>query len=193
MRIYIPIGSNCDISHFLRKNNMRICAFPFDWNCTPLKSVYNILTNNFSFFLEDIFIGERIKRLYFEDNEKDETIIENDFIYPVICKKYSTLFPHDYKSVDSENLLNVKEKYKKRIERFNKYINRPDLEIFMIFCNVDFTLNEWQKTVYDKFNIDISSLQKENNIYIDKIKDFYKDKTNIKILSFKEFTEYLNL
>lgn len=186
MKIYIPIGSNCEVSHFLRTNNMRTCAFPFDWNCAPLKSVYNILVNNFDFFLEDIFIGERIHRLYFDDNEHGETKIDNEFIYPVICKKYLILLPHDYKSIDEESLVNVKQKYKRRIDRFNNYISRSDLEIIMVFCNICFNLNEWQKSVYDTFNIDTKLLQMENDIYIDKIKDLYKEKHNIKIISLSD-------
>jgi len=193
MKIYIPIGSDCNVSHFLRKNNMRVCTFPFDWNCAPLKSVYEILVNNFSSFLEDIFIGERIHRLYFDDIDQDEPKIEREFIYPVICKKYLILLPHDYKSIDGENLVNVKQKYKRRIERFNNYINRDDVEIYMIFDNVDFKLNEFQTSVYNKFNIDITLLQNENNNYIDKIKNLYKDNKRIKILSIHDLTSVLQV
>ena len=184
MKIYIPIGSNCEVSFFLQNNNLRNVAFPFDWNCSSLKSIYEILLNNFDSFLDDIFIGEAVNRLYFEELEQGLTKIDNEFIYPVICKKYLILFPHDYKEVDNDALVIVKQKYKRRIERFNTYINRDDLEIIMIYCNIDFNLNDWQKSVYNKFEIDI---QKENSIYLDKIKEFYKDKPNIKIISLEEF------
>jgi hypothetical protein len=137
------------------------------------------LINNFDFFLDNIFIGEKINRLCFHDNET-ETKISKDFIYPVICKKYLILLPHDYQSIDEQSLENVKQKYKKRIER------RNDLEIVMIFNNIDFNLNEWQKSVYDKFNINIELLKKDNEIYIDKIKDLYKDDKNIQIKSLEE-------
>jgi hypothetical protein len=156
-----------------------------------LKSVYEILVNNFSSFLEDIFIGERIHRLYFDDIDQDEPKIKNDFIYPIICKKYLILLPHDYKSIDNENLINMKQKYKRRIERFNNYIHRRDLEIYMIFDNINFKLNEFQKSVYNKFNIDITLLQNENNIYIDKIKNLYKDNKRLNILSLSELTNSL--
>lgn len=179
MKIYIPIGSNCEISHILRNNNLRLFAFPFDWNCAPLKSVYKMLINNFDFFLDNIYIGEKVNRLCFHDNET-ETKISKDFIYPVICKKYLILLPHDYQSVDEQSLENVKQKYKKRIER------RNDLEIELIFNNIDFNLNEWQKSVYDKFNIDTELLKKDNEIYIEKIKELYKDHENIKIKSLEE-------
>lgn len=188
MKIYIPIGSNCEVSYFLQKHNLRMCAFPFDWNCCSLKSVYHILVNQFDCFLEDIFIGERTHRLYFEDGEQGKTKIENDFIYPVICKKYLVLLPHDYKTVNHENLVEVKEKYKRRIERLNQYIERDDLEIYMIYCNLDFNLNEWQQSQYNKCNIDVISLQNENKIYLNKLMDFYNHRKNIKIISLHELS-----
>lgn len=192
MKIYIPIGSDCQVAHFLRNKKMRMMAFPFDWNCASLKTVYNLLVNNFDYFLEDIYVGERTHRLHFDDNEYDKTIIEKDFIYPVICKNYSILLPHDYKTVDEENLINVKQKYEKRIKRFQNYIIQDDLEIIMIYSNLDFNLNDWQRSVYDEFNIDIEFLKKENNLYIDKIKEFYKDKKNILIISLNELRLSIN-
>jgi hypothetical protein len=90
--IYIPIGSNCFITQYLRTNGLRMEAFPFDWNCSSLKSVYEALNNNFESFLDNIYIGEITKRFYFEENEKciyniNNLFTHNEFIYPVICKK----------------------------------------------------------------------------------------------------------
>jgi hypothetical protein len=188
MKIYIPIGSNCETAHYLRKNNMRSLAFPFDWNCASLKSVYTMLVNGFEGFLEDIFIGERVYRLHFEDNEHGETTIDKDFIYPVICKTYSILLPHDYTTIDTTNLVNVKQKYQRRIERFNHYIMRDDIDIFLVYCNINFQLNEWQTSVYTESNVDIAYLQKDNSIYIDKIKELYRGRQNIKVLSIEELS-----
>ena len=43
--ILIPIGSNCETSHYLRKHNMRNIAYPFDWNCASLEMIYDVLNN----------------------------------------------------------------------------------------------------------------------------------------------------
>jgi hypothetical protein len=102
------------------------------------------------------------------------------------------LLPHDYKIIDDVSLVNVKNKYKRRIERINHYINRSDIEIVLIYSNINFWLNEWQLSVYNKFNIDVNSLQKNNKFYINKIKNLYKDKPNIKIISLEEMTDILN-
>lgn len=182
--IYIPIGSNCEISHYLRKNKMRYNAFPFDWNCSSLKSVFEILSSKFDLFLNDISIGTKIKRMYFNEDTNDNLQILNEYIYPVICKKYLILLPHDYNAIDDETLVIVKEKYNRRIQRFYNTVNNKNLKIIMIYTNIDFKLNEWQKSVYDECKINVEQLQKDNHAYIKKISELYE---NIIIMSFEEF------
>jgi len=182
-KIYIPIGSNCEIAHYLRNKNIRFEAFPFDWNCASLKSVYELIKNNFEYFLDDCLIGKKIKRLYFFEDEK--LIISDEYIYPVICKKYLILFPHDYNNIDYKNLYMIKEKYKRRIERFNNYIRMNDLKIIMVYNNLKFNLNDWQRSVYEDLKININDLQDSNYEYLQKIRDIYKDK-NIAIISLDE-------
>lgn len=88
---FIPIGSNCEISWYLKKINKRIEAYPFDWNCCSLQMLYNVLLNNFSDFLTDIFIGTKVNRMYF-DETGENLIVSNEEIYPVMCKKYNIIF-----------------------------------------------------------------------------------------------------
>jgi hypothetical protein len=45
--IYISIGSECSVAHYLRTKNLRNYAFPFDWNCNSLHMIYNLLTSDF--------------------------------------------------------------------------------------------------------------------------------------------------
>ncbi len=56
--VYIPIGTNCLVANFLKKN-LRKNAFPFDWNCTSISSICDIISNDFDGFLDEIFIGEK--------------------------------------------------------------------------------------------------------------------------------------
>ena len=56
--------------------------------------IYDVLSNDFENFLNDIFIGTKIDRLYFGDD--DNIIITNEKIFLIICKKYNILFPHDF-------------------------------------------------------------------------------------------------
>lgn len=179
---FIPIGSNCEISWYLKKINKRNEAYPFDWNCCSLSMLYNILINNFEDFLTDIFVGTKIKRKYFDENDNN-LIVSNEEIYPVICKKYKILLPHDYKKIDNSTINIIREKYKKRINRLNNVINNDKYEIYLIYCNENFLLNEWQKSVYDEYNYDVTNI--EENI-LDKIKKLFIHKPNIKILSLEQ-------
>jgi len=73
--------------------------------------VYNVLSNDFENFLNDIFIGTQINRLYFDDNNKDndaDVILSKNKIFPIICKKYNILFPHDYNSIDIAEITKFK-------------------------------------------------------------------------------------
>lgn len=47
----IPLGINCDISHYLRTNGLRATAFPFDWNVTPIQAAVELIRNDFEKFL----------------------------------------------------------------------------------------------------------------------------------------------
>lgn len=181
--IYIPIGSNCSVATYLRQQNIRKHAYPFDWNCTSLKMFYEMLINDFSGYLDDIFIGTEIKRHYVDnDNDDNEIKVSNEKIYPVICKKYNVLFPHDYVLVDENTCNKVKEKYLRRIQRFRDAINSNE-KICLIYQQSE--LNDWQKSVYHEYCSDpIPTF--ENKEYLTKIKDFFSDKPNIQIISLDE-------
>lgn len=181
----IPIGSNCKISHYLRRCKLRHNAYPFDWNCTSLKMIYDVFSNDFENFLDDIFIGTEINRLYFGDDD-DKLIISNEKIFPIICKKYNILFPHDFNKIDANYINQIKNKYKRRIERFRNIIN-SDKIIYLVYCNANFNLNQWQVSVYNEYNKEILKHYRGNNIYfLNKIKELFKDKKNINIISLSE-------
>ena len=185
MNIYIPIGSNCYTSHYLRKHNMRHIAYPFDWNCASLEMVYNVLSNNFKDFLNDIFIGTKINRLYFGD-EDDNLIVSNETIFPIICKKYNILFPHDFNKIDTVYINKVKNKYKRRIDKFINLIT-SDKSIYLIYSNKHFSLNEWQKSVYYEYDPKILEKYTYNNeLYLNNIKEHFKNNKNINIISLNE-------
>jgi hypothetical protein len=63
-------------------------------------------------------------------------------------KKYNILFPHDFNKIDANYINKVKNKYKRRIERFKNIIN-SDKIIYLVYCNKKFNLNPWQKSVYN--------------------------------------------
>lgn len=180
--IFISIGSNCDVSSTLRNYGVRQMAFPFDWNLTSLYMVYNILHNNFKDYLSDVYIGESTERLYIDDNRKTS----GELIIPIICKKYNVLFPHDMKINESIN--EVQNKYLRRIERFKEIINDKSKIIYLVYHNPRFCLNEWQRSVYKQYDENI--LDKINDFspaeYISKIKEIFKDKSNVHIIQLQK-------
>lgn len=149
--IYIPLGNDCSVAHFLRKENLRNFALPFDWNVTPLKSVVMLIENKFEDFLDpvNLIYEEPCQRLLFK--EKKDLEIKEDIITPVICRKYEMLFPHDFSVKGLDDLALVKDKYLKRIIRFQKLMN--DRNTIIVFVVADSKLNIWQNDIFKKNDI----------------------------------------
>ncbi len=182
--VYIPIGTNCLVANFLKQRNLRKHAFPFDWNCTSISSFCDIISNDFDGLLDEIFIGEKTKRMLFEENQINQVKVHDTEIYPVICKKYNILFPHDFDNTDKKTLSEVKNKYSRRIERFRDFVADTNNQIVLVY-NVD-NLNDWQKSVYLSYEPDLLKIWNQNLEQITKLKDLFVNKPNVKIISLNE-------
>ncbi|MEM9161802.1 MAG: DUF1796 family putative cysteine peptidase, partial [Cyanobacteria bacterium P01_F01_bin.4] len=108
---FIPIGVDCSVTHYLRKQKMRVQAFPFDWNVTPISSAISLIQNGFTDFMEEqnLLFLPPVKRMLFEENGIDLKVVD-DIITPVVCKKYKILFPHDLSAAGKNDLPTVKQK-----------------------------------------------------------------------------------
>ena len=124
--LYIPIGIDCSISHYLRHVGLRYEAFPFDWNVTPITSALSLIENNFEGFLEfdNLQFLPPTKRLLFEENDLVVNIT-NDIITPVVCRRYGMLFPHDFSEAGPQDYVKVKQKYDRRIQRLKDVMTGP--------------------------------------------------------------------
>jgi hypothetical protein len=142
----VPLGINCAISNYLRAKGLRMTAFPFDWNITPIQSAIELIKNGFSNFLDrnNLIFLPPVYRLLLEENGI-ELVTKNDIVTPTVCTKYSILFPHDFPKFYEENLEVVRTKYSRRIERLNKLLE-SNTHIIFIHHNED--LNDWQKEQY---------------------------------------------
>jgi hypothetical protein len=116
----ISVGSSCSVAYNLQKQELRKEAYPFDWLKTDnLEKLINCLEHKFNNFLENIeIIRTSDKHEILEDNfienknnneNKENLVIKND---------YDMLFYHDFNK--DYNILEIKEKYNKRINRFLK-------------------------------------------------------------------------
>lgn len=102
--MYIPIGVDCGVATALRKYGVRTWAFPFDWTVT-YNGVSACVADNFRRFLPtDATASERI----------------ND---------YDVFFMHDF--LDAA-CVSDKEKYLRRISRFQEVLATTDEEVVFI-------------------------------------------------------------
>ncbi|HEB7545865.1 DUF1796 family putative cysteine peptidase [Campylobacter coli] len=218
--IFIPIGSNCEVSWFLQKNGLRKQAFPFDWSVTPMESVMKILNyivnlkNNFTYehffkdskILDEIWEGVQMlkednliflpptKRLLFA-NDTDSPKLIDEIITPVFCKKYNILYPHDFSYKGEGDLKMVQTKYKRRFERLVKSLIFQDYNIIFLYNTSP--LNEWQRGQYEIAKRYIAdNLEINFNLKFDdvsKLSSKYKISSLYSLSEFKhEYKNYLS-
>jgi hypothetical protein len=188
MRYFIPIGADCSPARILKTKGLRVFAFPFDWIVCPIYTIYKLLSNNFKGFMEDIIILEKDNRILFNENDENmELIVSNTKIYPVIDIQYDILFPHDFYNNDKNTIINIKNKYKRRIDRLMQILNNSNNEVFFVYS--DLVLNEWQKSKYNQCNINIEN--KYTNCHYETILDNISSLfTNCKIIHIDNIENY---
>lgn len=121
--ICISLGSKCNPAICLRLLGLREQAFPFDWLGTSFNALYNALNDDFKYFLQDIKVNPiktGIIDFYGINFVHDlptmhHPVISPDFNNPIAS---ATLHP-DWKLA----LPDVREKYQRRIARFNELCN----------------------------------------------------------------------
>ncbi|HMJ91326.1 MAG TPA: DUF1796 family putative cysteine peptidase [Candidatus Acidoferrum sp.] len=142
----IPLGRDCSISHFLRSRSLRNCAYPFDWNITPLSSAVRLLDNSFDDYLsaKNLVYLKPVQRLLFDE---DDTALKmsDDIITPVVCQRYKMLFPHDFSAKGKEDYERVHLKYLGRCARLLKLIESSGPVSFIYSME---PLNAWQTEQY---------------------------------------------
>ena len=144
----VPLGVNCSTAHFLRRQNLRKTAYPFDWIVAPISSVADLINDSFfDYFTEKNFVYLPVvqRTLYNEDGSALE--VSETLVTPVICKKYKLLFPHDFPENVSGEFSRVKQKYCRRLERFQSLLNSKKKILFIVNFGSN-EVNEWQLEQY---------------------------------------------
>lgn len=121
-QLIIPIGGSCINSYNLRRLNLQLQAFPFDWvgNVT-LNLAVNYLQNHFTNYLVE---GE----LKLTENPGNP----NTFSMPS-----GIMFVHDFHSHNiNAEFEAISEKYKRRIARVYDEINKSKSVLFVHCCGV---------------------------------------------------------
>ena len=65
------------------------------------------------------------------------------------------LFPHDFYNNDKNTIINIKNKYKRRIDRLMQILNNINNELIFVYS--DLLLNEFQKSKFNQCNIYIEN------------------------------------
>ena len=161
--IYIPIGFQCTTAEILKKQNKRICSFPFDWIISNPNSIINILT----LLLENCNIRHLVLNEFFKIDNKMNFLKPEEFVINpngniLFNSKYNFIFPHIEHS--EETIL----KYIKRFERLKYYILFNN-QIKFVFIN-----RLVNNSNIEKNNDKLTFLINGNHIYFNIIHDIVK-------------------
>ena len=144
------LGHNCLAAMKLRDHNLRVFAGPFDWVGSPnLSKVTNLLSNDFSEFLE-------LRNLKGIQYVSDTDILVLDEVNIIS-------FNHDFKTDRNtlEDLLDlplIKEKYERRIKRFQKILSEDKRVLFIRTEGTKEEVVELQKVLKNLVKNDFSIL-----------------------------------
>lgn len=149
----ISLGYFCSVALELERIGLRDAAYPFDWCISDFSGVIALIENEFS---------ELFDFKWLEQYKPSMNIYRNS--------KYNIEFYHDfsaYKSLE-EQLVSVKEKYRRRINRFYKDIKEPTLFVRYIDDkkdnNGEFQELKWIEENKDKIGGVLKSYCKYNEI-----------------------------
>lgn len=111
---FISLGYFCSVALELERFGLRNASYPFDWNIVEFTGVIAAINNNFENYFDANFL---------EQSKKYHNYYRN--------RQYGVQFYHDFNKYDSlySQLPAVKNKYKRRIERFYNDIKEPTLFI----------------------------------------------------------------
>ena len=148
--LIIPIGTNCLTSFFLKDNNLRKMATPFDWQEST-----NVNLNSYIYYFKDfsIFFKERVNlgeynRIVasgnndnFTENEINKSVyFIKDIKTGMLCEHY---FPID-KNPDEFYNESFFPMMKKRFDRIVRYMNKDETIMFISFFRQDSLIKKCQ-------------------------------------------------
>ena len=121
---YISLGHFCSVALELERYGLRSASYPFDWLITgSMEGVYQAITEHFERFLDEDVL--------YQDREKHQ-VYHNHL--------YRCSFIHDFDAYSSlsDQLPDVRDRFKRRIDRFYRDITEPTLFIRYIYEDDDY-------------------------------------------------------
>jgi hypothetical protein len=113
------LGGMCHMSEILKRNNLKVCSYPFDWIFSNYDNIIHCIEDNFNIFLD--------KSYY---NKINEGSCEHTYYYPKGCGL--TMFNH-YNPSDNIDHYNY---YVRCVNRFKYLLKNQEHKLFtVIFIN----------------------------------------------------------
>ena len=166
--IYIPIGFQCTTAEILKKQNKRVCSFPFDWIISTPESIIKLLTilldkttDIKKFVNEEFFKIDGM--LHFLRPEEFILHPQGDILFN---SKYNLIFPHFQYNVETI------EKMIKRFDRLRNCILHSSNKVNFLFVNRLITDNNNLNDNILKFSIN------NKNINLN-VKDNFRQLNNL--------------
>jgi hypothetical protein len=109
--VIVSLGSNCAVTYHLNRFGMRNQAYPFDWAKVPIKSLINVLENNFNNYTE-----LKVKKFSY-----NHLIPEINLPSYIVNNNYGISFAHEI--FELKSIKEYSELLKLRIDRFRSLEN----------------------------------------------------------------------
>lgn len=135
--LIIPFGNNCAVAYQLQKYNLRIHSYPFDWLSCNNISILDLISNDYKNLFEDLIIKKKLDFHYKINSYWNDSKLNTVNVYN---SQYKIFFKHDFLEKDFSNnnfINNVKEKYERRIERFNTIMQSEKKKILIQINNIN--------------------------------------------------------
>lgn len=180
--IYIPLCEDCFSTLYLVNNDLRKFATIFDWIVIPPYDVLKLFENNF----EDFFKLENLKQF---DHKRDIIADQPKADKYIFDKKYHISFPHHVNDLDKDYNI-VYEKFKKRIDRLEKYFLKNE-EITFVYKScyrtqeqkLNFYYSVRFSKLYPKYGVKyMNEIYPKLVLLLCKRYGYTKDKINLMIL-----------
>ena len=150
----ISMGYDCSPAQALRDMNIRKFALPFDWNISSMNSLERCFLDKFSMFHQNLTFNHNKTRLV------DHYGFEFPHDYPILkdvldCSFISVVKEHTIVDNWQDYHAEVCAKYKRRIDRFNDLLAKPEPLIVLCRHDVRFIprLKSLFETYYNKTNV----------------------------------------
>jgi hypothetical protein len=129
------LGTLCHTASFLKRNNLKLVSYPFDWIFTNLNNILHIIEDDFKIFLD--------RNFYISKSEKQ---CQHIFYYDKECT--NNMFNH-FNPLINDNDYNY---YTRCVNRFRNLLKYTEKKLFIItIVNID-NINNFDESAIISFN-----------------------------------------